>query len=292
MDWGLILTFAAIMVAGVAAVVGLWMERDQARPPRWAVWLTVLILLTTGITVATSYSDSLADEERDRTAATRFNDLKGKAEVLQSSNEQLQQAAEESKEREEKMADDMARVLLKLNEMAGEGENPALQEFVKSEMTAQSRTNEGVVTAVAQRAADKGEDPDQVLARFLPENEIQRVKRTVKKREGRMADLVEKRRTRREGAAEHPTARERRKGGDENDKRLTRQRSDEADARDGKDGREKGLARGDKEGGAKPGVKAEEKRPADKKLGAAEEAKAPTRQAGVPDRANPGKGKK
>ena len=117
MDWGLWLAVCAVLVAGVAAVVGLWMERDPRRPPRWAYSLSFLIVLTTIVTVATSYADNLQDNQRDAAAKDRYDDLKTKAKLLQEGNDRLEEAAGESKEREEKMQEDIARMLVKLNEM-------------------------------------------------------------------------------------------------------------------------------------------------------------------------------
>src|ERR1051325_9251203 len=76
MDWGLILTVGAVVVAGLAAVVGLWMERDPHRPPRWAWSLSGLILVTTIVTIVTSYNDKLEGDARDAAAAIRYEDLK------------------------------------------------------------------------------------------------------------------------------------------------------------------------------------------------------------------------
>src|SRR5688572_6519092 len=130
MEWGLILTIGAVMVAGLAAVVGLWMERDPNRPPRWAWSLTILILITTIVTVVTSYNDKLEGDAAEAAAAKRYEDIKRRAGLLQDGNERLEVAAGDSKEREEKMGDDIARMLVKLNDMAKESTDPKVQEMV------------------------------------------------------------------------------------------------------------------------------------------------------------------
>ena len=220
MDWGLWLAVCAVLVAGVAAVVGLWMERDPRRPPRWAYSLSFLIVLTTIVTVATSYADNLQDNQRDAAAKDRYDDLKTKAKLLQEGNDRLEEAAGESKEREEKMQEDIARMLVKLNEMAKGSADTGLQEFVKTEMGAQSRSNEQVVSKVAQQVKDSGGDPDAVLASVLPEQELQRVKRSLKAKEERMDSLLEKKEKRkaREKEADDDAKKDRKKKKDGDEK--------------------------------------------------------------------------
>ena len=201
MDWGLILTLIAVTVAGFAAIVGLWMERDQARPPRWAWSLSVLIVLTTVVTVATSSYDSREDSRRESEGIERYKDLKEKSELLADSNGRLELAAKESKDREEKLTEDIARMLVKLDEMAESSEDTGLKQFVNAELSSQSRSNEEVVTKVAQRVQDEGGDPDAMLAKHLPMAELQRVTRRLKKKEERVAAVLAKRKSRRRAKA-------------------------------------------------------------------------------------------
>ena len=42
MDWGLIATIVGICVAGLAGVLGVWMERDRNAPPKWA-WVEYVL---------------------------------------------------------------------------------------------------------------------------------------------------------------------------------------------------------------------------------------------------------
>lgn len=231
MNWGLMLTLIAVVVASVAAVVGLWMERDPRRPPRWAWSLSTLIMLTSIVTIATSWYDTIQDEEAakqaEKRAAARQAELKGENKLLAESNNRLEFSAAESKLREEKMQEDLARMLVKLDEMATTSEDPTLQEFVNTEVAAQSRSNEDVVTKVAQRVADKGGDPDAMLAKSLPEEERQRVKRRIKKKEESMAAILEKKNKKKK-----KTDKKDKKG--KKDKKDKRDKKDKSDV-DGKD---------------------------------------------------------
>jgi hypothetical protein len=228
MEWGLILTIGAVLVAGLAAVVGLWMERDPNRPPRWAWSLTFLILITTIVTIVTSYNDKLEGDAAEAAASKRYEDIKRRAELLQDGNERLEEAAGESKDREEKMGDDIARMLVKLNAMASTSTDPAVQELVKAEMAAQSRGNEAVVGKIAQQVKDSGGDPDTVLAAVLPEEELQRVKRNLKQKEERMDALLDKKAARKKERSLREEAEEK----EQEKKGKKRGKDDKGDDRD------------------------------------------------------------
>jgi hypothetical protein len=256
MEWGLILTIGAVVVAGLAAVVGLWMERDPNRPPRWAWSLTFLILITTIVTIVTSYNDKLEGDAAEAAAAKRYDDIKRRAELLQDGNERLEEAAGESKDREEKMGDDIARMLVKLNDMAKDSTDPKVQEMVKAEMAAQSRGNEAVVGKIAQQVKDKGGDPDAVLAAVLPEEELQRVKRNLKQKEERMDVLLDKKAARQKERAlrEEAEEKEREKKGK---KRGKDDKGDDKDKERAKKEREKEKKEKEKAAeSAKPAVSA------------------------------------
>jgi len=119
MDIGMIVTFAGIVVAGLAGVLGVWMERDPEAPPRWAWVFSVLILVATGIEMAHS----------------------------------TVQAAEDGQTEEA-----MARVLEQLTIISAHSDNPALASFVSSELAAQARNNPGVVAKLEKKVAAKGGD--------------------------------------------------------------------------------------------------------------------------------------
>jgi len=133
MNIGLVATLAGLSVAGLAAVLGIWMERDQAKPPRYAYALSILILMATSVGLLQAYLDA---------------------------------------ESSAKLEEDMARMLEMLDELAQNSEDPALSEFVASEMKAQSRSNPRVVGKLRNRVAKRGGDPDAMLGRHLPAGDI------------------------------------------------------------------------------------------------------------------------
>lgn len=137
-DMDLVVTFTAVFVAGLAAVLGIWMERDQKKPPRYAWALSALILLATFVSLMQSFFD---------------------------------------KAEQDKIKDDMARLLTTMDRLASESDDPALLELVKSELNAQSRNDPDVVARVAQRVSDEGRDASEVLGRHLEAAEVEKVTR-------------------------------------------------------------------------------------------------------------------
>jgi len=136
MDQGLILAIVGLTVAGVASLLGIWMERDPTRPPRWAIGLSILIAAATVV----SCFQSIAD-------------------------------AQESAKTEE----DLARMLQTLDKIAAEsgGEGGgALNDFISKEMESQSRANPDIIKKVANRVSAEGGDPNALLARHLPASEL------------------------------------------------------------------------------------------------------------------------
>jgi hypothetical protein len=135
-----IVTIAGLTVAGFAAVLGIWVERDPKKPPRYAWALSVLILLATFVGMIQTYLD-----EKDK----------------------------------EKMEADMARMLQTLDTIAqnSDVEIPELNAFLKSEIEAQQRANPDVVDKFAQRVADEGGDPSTVLGSYLPPSELEAMNR-------------------------------------------------------------------------------------------------------------------
>ncbi|MCK9461938.1 MAG: hypothetical protein M0R80_20090 [Proteobacteria bacterium] len=146
----LLVVLIGIAVAGLAAVVAIWVERDRTRPRKFAWALSVLILLATGVTILQSF--------------------------LQDKQDKIDQAADEAEK--EKLRGDMARMMQTLDKIAGESGDPRLQQFLSTEIEAQSRANPGVVQKLAQRYADEGEDPAQKLAKHLPKSEVQKMARS------------------------------------------------------------------------------------------------------------------
>jgi len=135
---GLLVTLLAVFVAGLAAVLGIWMERDKQKPPRYAWALSALIVLATLVSLMQSYIDQ-QDQER--------------------------------------LKEDMARLLATMDKIATESDDPALAELLKSELTAQSRSNPEVIDKVAQRVSDEGRDPTEVLGKHLDAADMEKVSR-------------------------------------------------------------------------------------------------------------------
>jgi hypothetical protein len=140
MSLEILITLAGLIVAGLAAILGMWMERDKNKPPRYAYSLSILILLATAVGMFQTYMD-----------------------------------AKEA----EKMEGDMARMLAMLEQIQSnsECEIPELQELVKTEVASQSRSNPRLVQKFAQRVADEGGDPQAILAKSLPPGDVENLSR-------------------------------------------------------------------------------------------------------------------
>lgn len=124
---------ASVLVAGLAAILGIWIERDLSRPAGSAVLLTSLIVIATGVAFWQTYIE-VADAEQ--------------------------------------LEDDVAGMLVAMDAIARRGENRALNAFVATEMQAQARANPAVLDKVATTAADQGQEPGALLARYLPAAEL------------------------------------------------------------------------------------------------------------------------
>lgn len=139
-DLDLFVTEIGLTVAGFAAIIGIWVERDPARPKRYAMWLSILIALATGVGMFQCY-----DDDQDQ----------------------------------KKVEGDLARVLAQLDKIASSSDVdiPALNDLIKTELASQARANPGVVAGFAQKVSDEGEDPAEVLGAYLPESEVQDLSR-------------------------------------------------------------------------------------------------------------------
>jgi hypothetical protein len=140
MNLEIIITLVGLTVAGTAAILGIWMERDRNKPPRYAYALSVLILMATFVSMFQTYQDA---------------------------------------KQSEKIEADMARMLQMLDKIAttSEVEIPELNEFVKTEVATQSRANPAVVQKMAQRMADEGDDPTEALGSYLPAADVEKMQR-------------------------------------------------------------------------------------------------------------------
>ena len=122
MDLELTVTFAGIFLAGLAGVLGVWMERDREAPQKWAWVFSSLIVVAVGIEMV----HSVAAE------------------------------AEES-ETEDRMAD----VLEQLTQISEQSNNPALKSFVGAELATRRRSSRAPrdrrsVARAADRASGRG----------------------------------------------------------------------------------------------------------------------------------------
>lgn len=135
MDTGLLFALVGLGVAGLASILGIWMERDPNRPPRWAIGLTILIGAATVVSLFQSLADAAASAKTE---------------------------------------EDLARMLQTLDKIAAESgsDNPELANFLSKEMEAQTRANPDVIQKVAQRVSAEGGDPNAMLARHLPASEL------------------------------------------------------------------------------------------------------------------------
>lgn len=140
-DGDLMITEIGLVVAGMAAIIGIWVERDRSKPPRYAIWLSALIALATSVGMFQCFDDHFDQK---------------------------------------KVEEDLARVLASLDKIASESDVdlPALNDLIKSEIAAANRANPSVVEKVAQRVADEGGDPATVMAAYLPEGEVQAMQRS------------------------------------------------------------------------------------------------------------------
>ena len=140
---GLLIAMVGVLIAGLASVVGIWMERDPSRPKHWAFSLSALILLTTVVSMYQSYGDAVASE---------------------------------------KMEEDLARMLAQLDRIASESdvEIPGLNDLLTKELEAQSRANPDVVSKLSDRVAADGGDPNAVLSKHLPPSEMKGIAKDVK----------------------------------------------------------------------------------------------------------------
>ena len=126
MDLGLVVTFSGIIVATIAGVLGVWMERERSAPPKWAWVFSVLIIVAMFIEMG--HSSAAAGEE----------------------------AAVDEK---------MANVLGQLATISAKSNNPALNSFVGSELAAQARNNPDVMDKVGEKVAASGGDPRALAAK-------------------------------------------------------------------------------------------------------------------------------
>lgn len=116
MDVGLMVGFAGVLLAALAGMLGVWMERDRSRPPYFAILFSLLIVFASFI-------------ELGRTVVSAWNDAAA--------------------------ADAMAEVLEQLTEISERSDNPELASFVGAELSrANPKTLKRVQKKVAAKGGD------------------------------------------------------------------------------------------------------------------------------------------
>lgn len=137
LDLGLLLSCIGLVVTALSAVLGIWIDRDASKPRRWAFLLSLLVLMAA------------------------FGSM---GEVMAEARESARLEAE------------MARILEKLDQLAAESNDPALQEFVTQEVQAQQRANPRVVDRMARRYEARGKDSRKELGRHLEPADLDKVR--------------------------------------------------------------------------------------------------------------------
>lgn len=129
-----------VIVTALSAIVGIWIERDREKPIKKPVALTVLVI----------FAGSLC----------------------------MYQAWHKENEQDELEAQ-LAKILEELDHVAihSEVELPDLNEALKSELLVHGRANPKVLMDLAKSIAAKGGDPLKMLAAYLPEADLQAMKR-------------------------------------------------------------------------------------------------------------------
>ncbi|MCP4810156.1 MAG: hypothetical protein GY884_32870 [Proteobacteria bacterium] len=126
MDIGLFVTFAGVLVAGLAGILGVWMERDKNAPAKWGYIFSGLIVIATCVELSHGVAATAEQNETDAK---------------------------------------LARALEAMAELAASGDNPALGQFVGAELAVQARANPDVVKKMEESVAEKGGDPKAILAK-------------------------------------------------------------------------------------------------------------------------------
>ncbi len=131
---GLLIALTGLFIAGLASIVGIWMERDTSRPIKWAAILSALILLATGVSMFQSIDDAASSA---------------------------------------KLEEDMARMLQQLDKIStADGGNPALNEFISGELKAQSRANPDIVNKLQERIEADGGDPSAMFGKHMDASDL------------------------------------------------------------------------------------------------------------------------
>lgn len=136
LDPGLYLALAGVTIAGLSAVLGIWVERDTRRPPRYAIAISLLILLSTFVALGQSWLEH---------------------------------------QQNQRLEEDIARMMEALDGLASQdGTNGEVRAFVGRELSALGRSNPRVVRRMSRRIQARGGDPDEVVGRYLKAADYER----------------------------------------------------------------------------------------------------------------------
>ena len=124
MGMGLLVTVIGVIVAGLAGILGVWMERDPGGTKGFAAVFSFLILGATAVEM----SHAVAAEQEASQADAK-----------------------------------MAFLLEQLSALAASGDNPALSAFVGTELAIAARANPAVVKKMEDSISEKGGDPSTVM---------------------------------------------------------------------------------------------------------------------------------
>jgi hypothetical protein len=194
-------TLVGISVAGLAAILAIWMERDPRRPAKFAGALSILILMATGVMILQSIIDQRDQEEKEKVALVKQDKLEG----------------------------DIARMMQTLDRLATESDDPQLQAFMATELEAQARTNPEVVNKLAQRFSDNGDDPSEKLGKHLSSAEVEKI--------GRKGHLKVKKKAKKKKGKKKKKKKDKKKDKDKKDKK----KDDKAASGDGVHGDPRGI---------------------------------------------------
>jgi len=164
-ELGLFVAEFGILVTAASAAVGIWIERDREKSLRNPITLTIFVFFAAALG------------------------------MYQCRQEDAEQA---------ELEDDLAKILEQLDQVANKSEvdMPDLNDLLKAEVMIHGRANPRVLMSLAKRIAANGGDPLVVLASYLPEADLQAMRR-----EGRFDEAMEALQANNENPAAVPTSR-------------------------------------------------------------------------------------
>lgn len=170
-----VVSMAGLVVAGLSAMLGIWIDRDRSRSVMLATFLSILVLLATVVSLADSYLNGL---------------------------------------RSAKLEEDLARILERIEEMSLAKNDADLKKFINREVNAQRRAHPKVLRRLVRRLKARGSDPKKVLERYLPPGDLEGIKGIKKTGEKTPEKGKEKEKERKEQEKRRKTKNKKTRGGD------------------------------------------------------------------------------